>query len=118
MSRNTYTKEIIQDVPETGQPEKHRRLAEVDREILEVQSEKSATNVDFNKQLKDLRKEQKDLLDTLDTGKETIPIEVYDEVDEDRLEVVTKRADNDEILPELTRPMTPEERQTRMGAVD
>src|SRR5690606_10655026 len=93
------------------QAKKHDRLAEVDREILNVSAEKADANGDFNKQLKELRKEQKAILDTLDTGKETIEVDCYEEVDEQRLEMLTKRADNDQILPEFTRPLTAEERQ-------
>lgn len=107
----TFKKEITVDVPKKDQKVKHERLVEVDRELLAVKAEKDSANGEFNGQLKALRNEQKSILDTIETGQETIEVECYEEVDESRLEMVTKRVDNDQILPELTRPLTPEERQ-------
>jgi hypothetical protein len=107
----TFKKEIIVDLPKENQQDKHERLAEVDRAILESAAAKAAANGEFNAELKELRKEQKTILDTLTTGKETIEVDCYEEIDERRLEILTRRVDTNDVLHEFTRPMTAEERQ-------
>lgn len=108
----TFMREITQAVSKKDQS---GRLAEIDREILDVTAEKTEANADFNKQLKELRKDQRAILDSIETGELRAEVEVYEEFDEERLEVLTKRADDDQVIPELTRPMSPEERQMSLG---
>lgn len=106
---HTYTRQITQEVADsTGKLEE---LAEVCREIDRVKAEKAAKNAEFNKEVKDLNTQRLTILDTVDSGTEKVDVEVYNEPDWDRHEVVTKRKDNDQPIPELTRPMTASERQ-------
>lgn len=104
-------KEIKQKVTKKGQVEKYERLTEVDRELLRVKADKTEENSKFNAELKSLREEQKSLLDVIDSGKETITVDCTQEIDEERMEVIFRRVDTGDVLPEFTRPMTPGERQ-------
>jgi hypothetical protein len=111
MERRTVKKQITQKVTKKDQAAKHDRLVEVDRELLQVASEKAESNSDFNGQLKSLRKEQKALLDVIDSGEETLDVDCYEVPDEARMEMTYRRVDNDVELPEFTRPFTADERQ-------
>jgi hypothetical protein len=113
---HTFKKEIVVNVEaeETGED----RLAEVDREILTIKSEKKETNRELNGRIKVLEAEQEQILKERETGKRTIAVDCYEEIDEQRLEMVTKRVDNDQILPEFTRPLTAQERQVGIPEPD
>jgi hypothetical protein len=108
---HTFRKEIVINVAKENQQERHERLAEVDRELLEVAAEKAAANGEFNGKLKALRKEQATILEVLQTGQEKVEVDCYEEIDEQRLEILTRRLDTNDVLHEFTRPMTAEERQ-------
>jgi hypothetical protein len=87
------------------------RLCEVDRQILNVQADKAGALSGFNEQLKGLRDEHRKLLTAIETGTETTEVEVFERVDDRRGEVLTIRVDTNKPLPELTRPLTGDERQ-------
>lgn len=85
------------------------RLVEVDRKILAVEAEKAGAVSDFNKELKDLRKERVAILDVIGTGKERKQIACYEERDDRRGHMLTRRVDTDEIVDE--RPLSASERE-------
>lgn len=114
-------KPVVIDVRDEDLKGRHERNTELTEEILQCQAEKSDYNRDKNKELKDLRKAQRDNLDAIEKRQETVDVDCYEELDEQRLEVLTKHmvgnkpAPDDPVLTEYTRAMTPEERQTRFG---
>jgi hypothetical protein len=109
--RQTFVVKVSEACEDQARIEKLEEIAEIDNELNRVGAEKSAANAGFNGQLKGLRKAQEDALRCLSSGVMSVEREVYTKVNEERMEVVTYRVDNDEPIPELTRAMTPAERQ-------
>lgn len=87
------------------------RHVEIGREIAEAQEEKAGDNSRHNQRLKALREEERRIRDAISTGKETIHVDCYERINEQLQQVETVRRDTEQVLPNLTRPMTSEERQ-------
>lgn len=87
---------------------KKDRLVDVDRKILEVEAEKAAAVSEFNKELKELRKERVTLLDVIGTGKVKREVECYEDRDDRRGHMLVRRLDTDEVVDE--RPLSASER--------
>jgi len=98
--------------------EKTDHLAVVDRKILEVQACKAADVSDYNQKLKDLRAEQKALLDTIESGIQHVKVEIYEKLNEQLGQVETIRVSDGKVLPEFTRPLNKEERQLDIMDLD
>ena len=109
--RKTFTVQVTETCADETRVAKLEEIAELDQEIDKGTAKKSAANTEFNSTLKALRKARTDALACLSTGVMKVDVEVYTRVDEVRLEVVNYRCDNDQPIPELTRAMTPAERQ-------
>jgi hypothetical protein len=119
-ARRIFKKEIVVEVA-TGDIEKKDKInTELTKEILKSQAEKSEWNREKNAELKALRKSQIDNLNTIETGRENVAIDCYEDIDEQRLEMVTRRmmgeapSEDDPILHEFTRPLTAQERQVAL----
>ncbi len=108
---DTFSKEVTVQLDDEAKSERKDRLVTVDQKIHSVVADKASSLGDYNGQLKALRDEQKKLLTAIETGVETVSVQVLERVDERRGEVHTVRVDTNEIIPELTRPLTGEERQ-------
>jgi hypothetical protein len=117
-ARKTFPVKLRVEVSSEVQTEKKDKLVLIDNEIDEIQAEKSEASSDFNRRLKDARKFRKDLLETIKTGIEEVEIECYKEPDYQRNEMLTRRADNDEILEEYSVPLTAADRQLAPDALN
>lgn len=84
------------------------RNAEIDRKILDIMADKAAANQGFNADLKMLRKEQVTLLESAKAGKAKLEVSCYQERDDRRGMMLTRRNDNGDIVDE--RALTAEER--------
>jgi hypothetical protein len=93
-------------------------LAVVDRKILEVQASKAADVSDYNQKLKDLRAEQKALLDTIENGVAKVKVVVGERLNDQTGQVETYRLDTGMVIPELTRALSREERQLDITDLD
>ena len=111
----TLMVEVVVEVGDDHIAEKDKLNTELTKEILKAEAEKSEYARQKNAELKALRKSQVDNLNTIETGRETIEVECRHEIDEQRLEMLTKRVDTGETLHAFTRALTAEERQTRFG---
>lgn len=108
---DTFNREVSVKLTAKDKADRKDRLVTTDQKIHEVVAEKAGSLGDFNGQLKQLRDEQKKLLSAIETGIETVEVQVLERVNERRGEVETVRCDTGEVLAELTRPLTSEERQ-------
>ena len=106
-----FRKEITVQLDDSERASRKDRLCEVDREVISVQAEKAGALSAFNADLKSLRDEQRKLLVAIETGIDTVEVDVLERVNERRGEVETVRCDTGEVIAELTRPMTGDERQ-------
>ncbi len=84
------------------------RNAEIDRKILDIQAQKAMANQGYNGDLKLLRKEQVTLLESAKAGKAKLEVDCYQERDDRRGMMITRRNDNGDIVDE--RALTAEER--------
>lgn len=110
----TFKKQIKLKLTAEQKTERKDRLVTVEQELDRVKSEKRDACVTFNDETKELAKERKELLIAITTGIEEKDVDCYQRVDEKRLEVQYVRVDTQELIPELTRPMTVEERQMKL----
>lgn len=106
-----FRKEVKVKLDDAAVSERKNRVCHVDREILNVQADKAQALGEHNGRLKELRDEHRKLLTAIETGVETVEVDVLERVNERRGEVETVRCDTGEVIPELTRPLTSEERQ-------
>lgn len=106
-----FSKEVTVKLDDAAITARKDRIVVVDRQILDAQAEKASALGGHNATIKALRDEHRKLLVAAETGVETIQVQVLERVNERRGEVETVRVDTNEVLAELTRPMTSEERQ-------
>jgi predicted phage-related endonuclease len=113
-----FVKTIQVKVGAKGQEAKKDELVGVDREINRVEGEKAAEMNEFNSQLKGLRKQRNQLLDTIENGIEEQEIEVFERLNDKLQQVETIRVDTGKVMPEFTRALTAEERQLDISDLD
>ena len=111
-------KEFTQEITDEQAIEKYKELVEVDQEIARTSAQKASAMTDYNQQLKDLRKHQTTLLNTIETKIETRSIECEERINEARQEIEVYRLDTGSLVPEMTRPLTQEERQLDLEDVE
>lgn len=93
-----------------GNVEKSKtRLAEAYESLLAIKAEKAEANSDFNKQLKETRKEMRELVGVIRTGQREVTVECEERPNERRKEVEIVRCDTGQVVD--SRPMTAEELQ-------
>jgi hypothetical protein len=102
-----FLKSIEVSVSDDENTAKLQRLAVVDTKIKDTEAEKAGDVSKHNESLKQLRKEQRKLLEAIQTKKELRDIECYEKRDERLHKVTIHRADNDMQVDE--RPMTAQE---------
>lgn len=112
--RRTHVVEIMQMVADDAKAGKAYEVIEADKELNAKEAEASVRRKEINAELKEARAYRNKLLEVVESGVERVNVEVYTKIDEQRMEVLSYRADNDDPLPELTRPMTPDERQMNL----
>jgi|GEM_PF-6261008 len=101
-----------------GQLEKKDQLVEVRREFAKVSGAKALDMKDYNQSLKDLRTQEKELLDTIANGIAEVDVDVVERLNDKLQQVETFRVDTGKIIPELTRPLNQEERQLSIEDLD
>lgn len=111
-----YQRKVTVKVMKKDQPAKHDRLVEVVGAIRELKAERAEKTSEYSKQIKELDKEEKALLDTISNGEEDIELDVYDQPDYQRGEMTVRAASaghgfkkGDE-LKEFARPLNGDER--------
>jgi hypothetical protein len=112
---DTFSREITIKLNDKERSKRKDQVVVVDRSIIDAQAEKSVALGAHNATLKELRDQHRKLLVAVETGVETVEVQVLERVNERRGEVETVRCDTGEVLTELTRPLTGEERQMTLA---
>src|SRR5690606_9148352 len=110
-ARRIFPVSIVQQVGDEERTAKLEELRELDEAIDKADAEKKASAVDHNATIKALRASKKAVMNVLGSGVERVDVDAYTVVDHQVGEVRTYRVDNDQLIPERTRPLTSEERQ-------
>ncbi len=95
-----FMKSVEVDVTDAENTAKLQRLAVVDTKIKDTEAEKAGDVSKHNESLKQLRKEQRKLLEAIQTKRETREIECYEKRDERLNKVTIHRRDNDQLIDE------------------
>jgi phage-related tail protein len=104
-------------VNKAGMAEKNAEFLAVNRKLDEVRAEKAAASAEFGERIKALNLQRTSLMDVLAEGFETVQVDAYERVNEQRMEIETVRRDTGKVVEELTRPMSAEERQLGLDDV-
>lgn len=109
LEKKTREFKLKRTVNGNDKEDRKSQLALVDRKIIEVTEEKRSENSNYNTELKDLRAQQRALLEAIECGEETVTIQVYDKFVYETNTVEICKADTHEVVDR--RAMTAEERQ-------
>lgn len=108
--------EVTNDLDAKAVAARKDELVKVDTAIDETRSEKHQANVEFNEKLKPLEKRRKEVLEAIETGRETLEVDCVERWDYKTNRVVFVRKDNGEEVDE--RAMDGDERQEDLGNVE
>lgn len=108
--------EVTNDLDAKAVAARKDELVKVDTAIDETRSEKHQANVEFNEKLKPLEKRRKEVLEAIETGRETLEVDCVERWDYKTNRVVFVRKDNGEEVNE--RAMDGDERQEDLGNVE
>jgi hypothetical protein len=106
-SRDTYTELLECELTEDERADKRKRLEDVDRELVRLDTEKKASAKAYSNQIKPLAAERESILEALDTGTEKRQVEVYEHFEPRLGKVEVRRVDTDAVVEE--RAMTQQE---------
>lgn len=105
-------KEITVALKKNERAEYDHKAVELMRQIDNLKSEKASANADWNKDIKDLTKARLAAMDASETGCATVMVPCFWRLNDQLGQAELVRKDNGKIVPEYTRALSAEERQT------
>jgi len=113
--KKTYPKDVERKLTKAEAAELGPKMGEQLEVIAKLKEQKAKVTKEWQAKIDAAELELERFGNASRTGRIAEQVMVYDEADERRLEVVTKRADND--APIDRRPMTADERQGKLPGV-
>lgn len=108
-SKKQYPKDLQRQITKSEASELGPKMGAILEQVKNLKDRKAASAKEWQGKIDAAELELERLGEAVRTGRIEESVLVYDEPDERRLEVVTKRADNDKVVDR--RPMTAAERQ-------